>query len=119
MKIFLIEDDDYKQQDICDWLNDNYPDLEVSLADSFRGARSILKDQKFDVCILDMNLPSFGKNRRCETGDRVYSVLDVLRIHRRNILCGFGQGSSGRMSAGVLRSGPLSSGRRRLEDGIG
>jgi len=61
MKFVLIEDDDDKLRKILDFLESEYPGVEVSVARSFAsGLRAVISSQgKIDLVLLDMSFPNY------------------------------------------------------------
>jgi len=61
MRILIVEDQQEKSDDIVSFLNDNKPqDLEVSIQQSLRsGLLDLVKNQDYDLIILDMSMPNF------------------------------------------------------------
>lgn len=56
--ILLVEDDLFKREMVISLLRERLPSRLVTLADSVSAAVQLLKDNSFDLLILDMSLPS-------------------------------------------------------------
>lgn len=62
-KILLIEDDDYKKDDIIDFLSECYPDLKPEFAMSFNTGVRMASKGGYDLMLVDMTLPKFDKDK--------------------------------------------------------
>jgi ActR/RegA family two-component response regulator len=58
MRILLVEDDRYKSAAIIHWLNSEFRDVAVDLADSYRDGCILALRGTYDFLVLDMALPA-------------------------------------------------------------
>lgn len=80
MKILIIEDDEYKANQIGDLINSKFGSaIILTIKQSFQtGMKAIIQEQ-FDLLLLDMSMPSFEGSGR----HRAYAGLDILSEMRR------------------------------------
>jgi len=85
MRILLVEDDEFKSDRLKIFLEDTYPNSEITLARSVNTARRAIKSDKFDVIVLDMSLPTFDVSPG-ESGGRPqgFGGREVLRDMKRS-----------------------------------
>lgn len=94
MKVAVIEDDEYKANDLKSVFSDVCcSHLTVEFADSFRSGRQLLAKGDFDVCILDMALPTFAKDgdvgapeSSSLAGKRLMSFIERTRLASKVIV---------------------------------
>lgn len=87
MKILLVEDGDYKSQRVLEYINTTFKNIEVLLACSYSSGVKSLVENKPDLVILDMSLPTFDMTNGQGGGEkRMYGGLDIARqIQRRKV----------------------------------
>lgn len=87
MNILLIEDDDYKANQIKKFVEelDNF----VELKKSFKSGMESITKSIWDFILLDMSIPSFEiSNKNPLSRNRKFGGRDILNeMHRKNIVC--------------------------------
>lgn len=68
MKILIADDHSVVRQGVSLMLKDTFDEIEIEQADSFYETLNLVKDNKFDLLMLDINLPG---------GDNVSMIEDV------------------------------------------
>lgn len=86
MKLLLIEDDPNKAKNIEDFLNENFLGIEIWISRSYQSGIKSLIEEKFDLVLLDMQLPTFDiKSGEDGHKFRRMAGFDILReIKRKN-----------------------------------
>ncbi|TCI04924.1 response regulator [Corallincola luteus] len=57
---FLIADDNYeKRQDLSDLVSENFVECNIDFSESFNSTSKMLREQTYDLVLLDMSMPSF------------------------------------------------------------
>jgi len=69
MKILIVENDDYKLRDILKWVETHFSNSQIDTATSFRAAGLLLRKKIYDLCLLDMALPSFSDSDNSTSKD--------------------------------------------------
>jgi DNA-binding response OmpR family regulator len=86
MRILLVEDDEEKRDEIVELLEGNYePDITIQM--SFRTGKKAIRDDSFDLILLDMDIPTFDITTT-ESGGRKQAFggrLLMSEMLRRNI----------------------------------
>ena len=83
MKMILVEDDDYKANQIVNFLQSLEHSVVVKKT-FIDGIRTILASS-WDFVLLDMTIPSFGNQ---DSRNRKFGGRDILReMKRKNICC--------------------------------
>ncbi len=59
MKILLVEDDDNKRSQLMQFVGEFLPETDVSIARSLQSGMRQIRDQRADVVLLDMTLPTY------------------------------------------------------------
>ena len=59
MNVLLIEDDDFKAQQVSLFLRKNIPDVSLQEAKSVHAGSRALRQQSYDLLLLDMSLPTY------------------------------------------------------------
>lgn len=62
MKILFIEDENVKQSNIVNYLKDELNVRNISIVNSLMGGMLALKNDEFDMILLDMSLPLYDIN---------------------------------------------------------
>jgi len=93
MKILIIEDEDYKQKDLSEALAEILPEGNIVIANTFRGARQVLANEKFDLCLLDMTLPTFSRQTwagapesSALAGRRLINFIEKTKVAKRVVV---------------------------------
>jgi CheY-like chemotaxis protein len=89
MKILIIEDDENKRQQLELFLHNLLPNCSLAIEKSYNsGLRAISGDQKNDLILLDMTMPTYDIGRD-EDGGRPqhYAGRAILRQMKRNGTC--------------------------------
>lgn len=86
MKILLVEDDDYKANQIKDFLEEL--DGKVEIRKSFKSGMQSLANNTWDFVLLDMTIPSFEYSTLHTTSrNRKFGGRDILNeMKRKNIV---------------------------------
>lgn len=86
MIILLIEDNEFKKNNISKHLSNN-SDHKIEFSESVNGALTKLLDNKYDLVILDMSLPTFDNSINSqENRPQGYGGREILRqMDRFNI----------------------------------
>lgn len=86
MKIILVEDDDYKANQIKEFLE--CLDCEVIIKKSFKSGMQSLIHASWDFVLLDMTIPSFEySNLHSNSRNRKFGGRDILNeMKRKNIM---------------------------------
>jgi DNA-binding response OmpR family regulator len=82
MKVFLVEDDDSTREMVQFCLETSLPEIQVSGTNSGIEALSRLKDEVFDVVLLDLGLPDIDGLEALEQL-RQFSQVPVLILSAR------------------------------------
>lgn len=80
MKILFIEDEPTKSKEISNFLTDKIPEVQILLAESFTCGVEKLRQEKFDLLLLDMSLPIFNYSTRIGSQNEFepFAGLDIL-----------------------------------------
>jgi DNA-binding response OmpR family regulator len=91
MKLLIVEDRDYKLKKIREFLTKNKIECEITITHSFSSAVTTAINNKFDLAILDMDLPQFDADRESSTArKRAFGGLDIVnQLHKRKSLMPF------------------------------
>jgi CheY-like chemotaxis protein len=88
MKVLLIEDTEHKKDLIVSFLRVEFPDIQLELRKSYNsGLREIIKNQNYDLILLDMSLPNYDISTG-ETGGDFESMAGkflLQEMYRRDI----------------------------------
>lgn len=81
MKIFLIEDDEYKIDLVSNFLNESLDNVVIKEAHSVKGANLLLSNNDdVDLVLLDMTLPTFDMtNGRSGGRPQGFGGIEILR----------------------------------------
>jgi len=80
-KVLIIEDDNFKIRDIKKCLTD----WDITAVESVRDGVVSIANEKFDLVILDMSLPTYKKTSRTSSGSsQAQGGLEVLREIKSN-----------------------------------
>jgi len=87
MKILIIEDNDHKMKKITTYLSNRIPTLDLTEAKSYNSACKKIGIRKWDLIIIDMNIPTFDKSRNESGGElRTFGGKEIARrILRKSI----------------------------------
>ncbi len=83
--VLVVEDDPYKMRSILNFLKQEYPSVEIAEARSVKGGRKRLREQKYELVLLDMSLPTFdldgvGGGGRPQTFGGSELLKEMLRL---------------------------------------
>jgi len=80
MRILVIEDDQYKLDNLVEFINKKYTDSEITIAKSVSSSIKAVNHETFDFIILDMSLPTFDVSPS-ESGGKPqgFGGVDILR----------------------------------------
>ncbi len=88
MKVLLIEDTEHKKDLIVSFLEAEFPNIELELRKSYNsGLREIIKNQDYELILLDMSLPNYDISLG-ETGGDFESMAGkflLQEMYRRDI----------------------------------
>lgn len=88
MRIFIVDDEDGKIQNISDFVKSRFPDCEIEIFRSFqKGLHALLTDPP-DMLLLDMTMPTYEVGPRESGGrERRYAGREIIRrLNRKKIL---------------------------------
>lgn len=87
MKILLIEDDEIKRNNIVDVISKHYMNVHFEFAMSVRSAIDSIKNNSYDILLLDMTLPTYDISAY-EDGGRPqhYGGREILRQMNRILI---------------------------------
>jgi DNA-binding NarL/FixJ family response regulator len=86
--ILLIEDDHKKMDDIKSFVESKFPDMQLTIKQSYQsGLRTIIQD-KFDLLLLDMSLPTWKSIELEDMGsfEKFGGVNIMKEMQRRKII---------------------------------
>jgi CheY-like chemotaxis protein len=84
MTVLLVEDDEFKASDIVKVVQEWDPDAQVRRAASFTSASRLILNHTFELCILDMSLPTFDLAGPGGGGSpQGQGGLEVMRLAKR------------------------------------
>lgn len=85
MNVLLVEDEAPKLTNLLEFINGEYPELNVVTAKSVRSAVDALRAEKsFGLVILDMSLPTFDiENGESGGAPQGFGGLEVMRFMER------------------------------------
>lgn len=91
MKLLIVEDGQYKSERVVEYLETTFNTFNIDVACSYSSGVKKIVEQKPNLIILDMSLPTFDVNNGQGGGEkRMYGGLDIARqIKRRKIDCCF------------------------------
>lgn len=88
MKILFIEDNPQKLKQICDFLEQHYNDIELTIRKSYNsGLRELIMNKSYSLILLDMSLPNYDIEPGESGGDfEKYAGKFLLsEMYRRDI----------------------------------
>lgn len=88
MKILFIEDNPQKLKQVCDYLNQQYDSIELTIRKSYNsGLRELIKNNSYSLILLDMSLPNYDIEPGESGGDfEKYAGKFLLsEMYRRDI----------------------------------
>lgn len=81
MRLLLVEDDEFKASDLAKAATEVLGDVTVERAASVTSASRAILEEEYDICILDMSLPTFDLSGPGGGGSpQGQGGLDVLRL---------------------------------------
>jgi len=91
MKVLIVEDDQFKLNDIMAFFERSHPGFQILVSRSVNSAKKSLLGESFDLAVLDMSLPTFDIGVGGGGGDpKNFGGLEIIRyIARRRINCRF------------------------------
>lgn len=101
--LLIVEDDENKLNEIVILLRESFNDFNPVISRSYHSGKKALENEKFGVCIFDMNLPTYdvggmedGGRRRQFGGRELVKKLDKLQPKSKFIILtqfeSFGEG---------------------------
>lgn len=88
MKILFIEDNPQKLKQVCDFLEQQYENIELTIRKSYNsGLRELIKNNSYSLILLDMSLPNYDIEPGESGGDfEKYAGKFLLsEMYRRDI----------------------------------
>src|SRR5688572_11886351 len=88
MKILIVEDDENKRNQLINFIKDEFPETDIKTAKSMQSGLRTIINEKFDLVLLDMTMPTFDIDVNEVTGGRPqpYAGREILRqMRRRNL----------------------------------
>ncbi len=88
MKILFIEDNPQKLKQVCDFIEQEYTDVELTIRKSYNsGLRELIKNDSYSLILLDMSLPNYDIEPGESGGDfEKYAGKFLLNeMYRRDI----------------------------------
>ena len=88
MKILFIEDNPQKLKQVCDYLDQQYDNIELTVRKSYNsGLRELIKNNSYSLILLDMSLPNYDIEPGESGGDfEKYAGKFLLsEMYRRDI----------------------------------
>src|SRR4051794_7338749 len=87
MKVLIIEDDILKARQVANFLRTNYNVSAIDKRASYRGGLQAIKSSSYDLCILDMSLPTFDISPQDEGYETLPFAGDLLlrEMQRRKL----------------------------------
>jgi DNA-binding response OmpR family regulator len=84
MNAYLIEDDPLKASALRSFFAVNFPSIQIRTLGSFQSGMRAIEEQKPDLVLLDMTLPTFDRSPNAREGRlRPLGGYDVMRKMRR------------------------------------
>jgi DNA-binding NarL/FixJ family response regulator len=85
VKVLIIEDDQNKLEQLATFVASEFPAESVGRALSYRNGLAALLSEKWDLVLLDMQLPTFDKSPRESGGrQRAFAGEQILRKMAHN-----------------------------------
>ncbi|MFB4410181.1 hypothetical protein [Pantoea sp. ANP04] len=86
MNILIVEDIEYKREKVISSLFNMSSRIVIDVAKSFSSAVNLANDNKYELIILDMSIPTYDKGPNENGGRfRVYGGKDIIRkLLRKN-----------------------------------
>jgi DNA-binding NarL/FixJ family response regulator len=79
VNVLIIDDSEYKIAELRAFLETFARDVSIATAKSYQTAQKALKENRFDLVLLDMTLPTSEKaSGELEGRDRIYGGRDLL-----------------------------------------
>ena len=79
MKVIIAEDNDLKSSAISEFLLKNFPDSEITITTAIRSTFNAIKNDNFDLLLLDMTMPSFEGDNDIDRGElRALAGRDII-----------------------------------------
>lgn len=73
MKVLVVEDDENKGVQLCSFLREAYPDVELELARSLQSGVRRIRAEPVDLVVLDMTLPNYDASPEEPGGGTTHS----------------------------------------------
>lgn len=89
MKVLFIEDNPQKLKQVCDFLEQQYDNIELTIRKSYNsGLRELIKNNSYSLILLDMSLPNYDIEPGESGGDfEKYAGKFLLNeMYRRDII---------------------------------
>ena len=88
MRVLLIEDNEHKKNLIFNFVNDEFPQIELGLKKSYNsGLRELITNDNYSLILLDMSLPNYDIGAGESGGDFESLAGEYLlnEMYRRDI----------------------------------
>jgi len=88
MKVLFIEDNPQKLKQVCDFLKEQYDEIELTIQKSYNsGLRELIKNKSFSLILLDMSLPNYDIEQGESGGDfeKFAGKFLLNEMYRRDI----------------------------------
>ena len=84
MKTLIIEDDSHKLLKIKKFFSNEFPNIMYDIKGSYSSSVKALMEEKYDIAIIDMTLPTYEKNIN-DAGGRLRSFggKDIIRQFKK------------------------------------
>ena len=86
MRIFILEDNDFKRKDLLDIITKEFPNASIVINKYLNEGISHLIKDNFDYAILDNQVPRFSDSREFET-NAAEEVLEWLYLEQKDTKC--------------------------------
>lgn len=84
-RVIILEDDIIKTKSIRDYIESIYPNFSIECADSYNQGLRMLKNESYDVLILDMSMPTFSDGLATnETSFEKFAGAMILKEMKRS-----------------------------------
>ena len=85
MRVLIVEDDDFKQARLAEFLSTSFGAHEIQSARSLQSGLKAVLQEKWDVIFLDMTMRNFDRTSEEEGGrPHAFAGLEILRQMKRS-----------------------------------
>ncbi|WP_396601054.1 hypothetical protein [Algibacter sp. R77976] len=88
MKVLFIEDNPQKLKQVCDYMEEQYSNVELTVRKSYNsGLRELIKNNSYSLILLDMSLPNYDIVQGESGGDfeKFAGKFLLSEMYRRDI----------------------------------